>query len=434
MLKTVPLPDIKLGIDMLSDETSLPKGAVRMATNIDFDRAGNFNRRAGYTKVVNDVDFHSIRTMNQRGIVLVAKAGVLNTFDPTTYALTPVFDLHTTEPVDYTEHNGNVYFTNRSTIGWLPADATTWRSLGVVVPPGPICTPITTGALSPAKYTVAVSYVDDRGEESGLSPLTTVEVLAGFSGISLSGLQVVSGYRYRVYVTPPNGDVLYLNKEFTASYTTTKIDDQTQLRQADTFGLDTMMPGDFIRAHNGRLITGKDNVLYFSAPLRYGLRNPAHDHIMVSGMITFIEPVLGGVYVGAGTTVWFLEGGDPEKFVAKRVSTCKAIPRSSILIPGEHLPPKLVSPYPVALWLSTSGYTVGMADGSVVELHPDRIRVPPQQSGRSIFMIRDGIKQVVTVVNSAVSAGYGYAVDSPISPRITVGGVDESGVGTPSVS
>lgn len=434
MLKTIPLPDIKLGIDMLSDETSLPKGAVRTATNIDFDRAGNFNRRAGYTKIVTDTDFHSIRTMNQRGIVVVAKAGVLNTFDPTTYVLTPVYNMHTTEPVDYVEHNGHVYFTNRSTIGWLPSDSSTWRPLGVESPPGPIYTPDTAGALPPAKYTVAVSYVDDRGEESALSHLTTVELLVGFSGIVVSGLQVVSGYKYRVYITPPNGDVLYLNKEFTASYATTRIDDKTLLRQADTFGLSTMMPGDFIRAHNGRLITGKDNVLYFSAPLRYGLRNPAYDHIMVSGMITFIEPVLGGIFVGAGTSVWFMEGGDPEKFVMRRVSTCKAIPRSSILIPGEHLPPKLVSPYPVALWLSTSGYTVGMADGSVVELHPDRIRVPPQQSGRSIFMIRDGIKQVVTAVNSAVSAGYGFAHDSSISPRISVGGMDESGVGTPGVS
>ena len=72
-MKTERFPSITLGVDLLSNETSLPKGAVREAVNVDIDRVGNFSRRPGYTRVVAQSGFHSIKTLPQSGLVLVAQ-------------------------------------------------------------------------------------------------------------------------------------------------------------------------------------------------------------------------------------------------------------------------------------------------------------------------------------------------------------------------
>ena len=86
------------------------------------------------------------------------------------------------------------------------------------------------------------------------------------------------------------------------------------------------------------------------------------------------------------------------------------------MVSPEHFPEKLVPvDVPVALWLSTSGYVVGMPGGVTAELHPDRVKVPSGLSGRSVFLLREGRKQVITPVNSTSTATFGTARDSVIS-------------------
>lgn len=409
-METKKVPPITLGIDMLSDETAIPKGAVREATNIDINRAGQFARRKGYARVVAGAGWHSLRTFPQQGLVLAVQNSTLKALNPTTYSTVDLFTLNSPDRVDYCEHNGNIYFSNRTTIGWIPAGSSTARRLGVPYPDAPTLS-ATAGNLTAGKYSVGLTYVDDLGEESGLSDLVSIDLPNG-GGIALTMMQAPAGYKTRVYVSPPDGENVYLNQEFTSA-TTGAIRDNTRLKQGEGVALYPMVPGSFVRAFNGRLITGEGDALTFSEPLRYGAVALGYSKIKMNGAITFIEPVLGGVFVGAGTRVWFLAGGDISKAELRMVSGCKAIPCSSISIPAEHLPEKLVqTDYPVALWLSTSGYVVGLPDGQVKELQPDRARIPSTHAGRSVFLLRNGLKQVVTPVNSNIAAAYGTAVDS----------------------
>lgn len=86
------------------------------------------------------------------------------------------------------------------------------------------------------------------------------------------------------------------------------------------------------------------------------------------------------------------------------------------MVPPEHFPSEQVpAEAPVAVWLSTSGYVVGMPGGTTVELQPERLKVPSGLTGRSVFLLREGRKQVVTPVNSTSTATFGTAVDSVIS-------------------
>lgn len=410
--KNFPLPI--LGVDMLSAETALPKGAVRSAVNVDLDRAGRFSRREGQTQRDNTPGLHSLFYAPQKGWTLVAKDAELFKLDTSTYVRTSLATLRSPHPVDYTEYNGNLYYANRTTLGWVPSDSALARTVGVPVPPAPTLS-IGDGGLTPGTYGLVITLVDDRGEEGGASELQVIELPNG-GGIRMTNLPQIYGWTIFVYLTSPDGDILRLGAELPAVFPTYVVAETAQGGVCDTQHLIPMPGGDIVRWHNGRLITAKNGVLTISEPLRPHLHNPAHGVIPFSGHIAFVESVSDGIYVGDSRGVWFLAGRDAVKFEQRRVSSCRAVARSSVMVPPEHFPEKLVPvPEPVALWLSTSGYVVGMSGGATVELQPDRIKVAPGLSGRSVFLLRDGRKQIITPVNSTSTASFGTAVDSVIS-------------------
>jgi hypothetical protein len=66
----------------------------------------------------------------------------------------------------------------------------------------------------------------------------------------------------------------------------------------------------------------------------------------------------------------------------------------------------------VAVWLSTEGYMLGRPSGDVVSLHPDRVRVAAGLEGRSRFLVRNGVKQIITLVAATTTTGNGVAIDT----------------------
>lgn len=414
MSQTKPYPLPIAGVDTLSSETALGNGTVRSAVNVDIGRAGRFKRRAGYTRRVARTGMHSLFYAVQKGWTLVAQDAGLFRLDIDTYAMTPLATLNSPDKLEYTEYNGNLYFANKTTLGWVPSDSTVARPVGVPVPTTPTLS-VAAGGLTPGKYGVAITFVDDRGEESGATELQVINLPDG-GGIRLANLPQKLGWRIFVYITSADGDVLRWAAEFPAVFPSYVVAEIAQGGVLDTRFLVPLPPGDFVRWHNGRLFTAKNGALRFSEALRPHLHNPAHGVIPFSGHIAFVESVGDGLYVGDSRGVWFLSGTDPTKFELRRVSTCRAVAYSSIIVPPEHFPPKQVpAEAPVAVWLSTSGYVVGMPGGTTVELQPDRLKVPSGLTGRSAFLLREGRKQVITPVNSTSTATFGTAVDSVIS-------------------
>jgi hypothetical protein len=412
--QTKPYPLPIAGVDTLSSETALVKGAVRSAVNVDIGRAGRFKRRAGYTRRVAHPGLHSLFYAAQKGWTLVARDAELYRLDTDTYDLTPLAPLSSPDKLEYTEYNGNLYFANKTTLGWVPSDSSMARPVGVPVPLAPTLSPAP-GGLLPGRYGVAITVVDDRGEEGGATELQIIDLPEG-GGIRLSHLPQRLGWAISVYITSADGDVLRWAAQLPAVFPSYVVAETAQGGELDTQFLTPLPPGDIVRWHNGRLFTAKDGALRFSEALRPHLHDPAHGVIPFSGRITFVESVGDGLYVGDSRGVWFLSGTDPTKFEQRRVSTCRAVARSSIMVPPEHFPPKQVpAEAPVAVWLGTSGYVVGMPGGTTVELQPDRLRVPSGLTGRSVFLLREGRKQIVTPVNSTSTATFGTAVDSVIS-------------------
>lgn len=415
MSKTAAYPLPALGVDMLSNETAITRGAVRSAVNVDIGREGRYKRRAGYTRQIAVTGMHSLFYAAQKGWTLVAQDAALFRLDTSTYARTALATLNSANSVEYTEYNGNLYFANRTTLGWVPHDSSTARTVGVPTPGAPTLS-AASGGLTAGKYGVVITLIDDRGEESGASEFQVIDLPSG-GGVRMSDLPQHYGWTVVAYITSADGDSLRSAAQFPAVFPTYVAAETAQGGEVDTQFLIPLPPGDFVRWHNGRLFTAGDGVVRFSEAMRPHLHNPAHGVIPFSGRIAFMESVGDGIYVGDRRGVWFLAGTDPTKFEMRRVSAHRAVSRSSLVMPSRHFPEKEVpADTPVAVWLSTAGYMVGMPNGATVELQPDRLRVASGLTGRSALLMREGRKQVVTSVNSTSTSAATpeAAVDSVI--------------------
>ena len=408
--KDIPLP--RLGIDILSEETSLPAGAVRKAVNIDLGRTGVSQVRDGYRRVIPSTQLHSLYAI-KRSIGLLAIDGLTISYvNPTTFAVSALGQLNSAHPADFTEYNGSIYVVNRTSFMVFPQTSNIPVQCGLDKPQTPVLS-AGAGPLLPGTYSVAVTTVSASGEESPASDVVQIK-LTEVGGISVSSLPLGPG-KTRVYASAIDGEVLYRAEEFLSVIDTALVSEKPDGAKLTTQHLSRFPGGDMVRAHNGRLYVANGSDLLFSEPLRPHLYSPRHGVIPFTGGIKFIEAVLGGVFVGDSRGVWFLEGDDPSTARLKYVTSCRAVARSSVMVPGEHFDPKTIdSELPVALWLSTSGYTVGLPDGSTKELHPDRIKVPTGLTGRSVFYIRNGRKQVLTPVNSSSTSVAEAAIDSVI--------------------
>lgn len=410
-MQTVKIPMPVAGIDKLSNETSLQKNTWRTAMNVDIDRSGQAAVRDGFTRILTGADYHSTWYAVQRGWLLAGKGSTLVRVDPLTATETTLINVGNASPFSYTEYNGNLYVVCSTGLYYVPSSSSSVRRCGAPQPDAPSATPSANGGLAPGKYAVSISLTDDLWEESPTSSEVLVDLPTG-GGIQLSSLPIAAGYRVNIYVTPANGDILYHYASPPASFATHLVSANPSGAQCTTQFLAPFQGGRFVRWHNGRLYVVNGDTLYYSDAFRPHLTRLDHNFVQFSGAISFVEAVQGGIYVGDDRGVWFLDGGDPTKFVLKRTSGCLAVRGSSAIVPSEHFDPKVVQTnLPVAVWLSTSGYAVGTASGEVIELNYDTIRVSPGLVGSTAFSIRQGRKQLITLTSARTNAA-GLAEDS----------------------
>lgn len=407
----IPLP--LRGVDMLSEETTLTAGYVRAAENVDIDKSGAFSRRSGQTLVNPNVDTHSVYYWANRGWLLVAKGSAVFRVDPSTYAGTFVCAMGASDRVDFQEINGDLYMANTGSLWRVRAGEDFARTVGVAAPAAvPSVEPVTVGTFIPGAYMLAIAAVDDLGEESPLKAIGVTELPAA-GGFKLTGLAVDLGRTYRVYVSPPDGDEMYLATEFLAASAEQFVGEQPDGAQRASQHLEVLTPGSMLRQHAGRLYSVNGDTVTFSEPMRPHLTRPGHNFIRFVGSVRMCEPVEGGIFIGDDTGVVFLEGNDPVQFRRRQVSTHRVIAGSAIKLPGASIPVSEVSTATV-VWLSEAGYYLGLAGGSARALHPEKLAVAEHLTGKSAFVFRNGTKQIITLVDATTSQTFGVAIDTQL--------------------
>lgn len=420
MAKPYKLKKPVLGIDQLSDETNLLSDdtngitAIREGINIDVDVEGNVSRRGGYTKKLTGAGYHSLYE-SVRGWLMLCYKQQLGVYNEVTEVFTALTTMAENYLTSFAELNGNIYFVNPGHKGMIRADETAVRTFGVSLPditPGFAVS--VNGALTAGTYGVTFSIVNAIGEESPLAPLMVL-TLTEQSGIQGTLFSIVSGYKYRIYMTTTDGTELYQVAEFDADRASYLISEDNVGRRPATQYLSHMPFGYTIRAHSSRLYIATNDFVFYSEQFLPHLTNAAHNFLPTTGFTTMVQPVDTGIFIGDQTGVRFYKGEDPSTFEVEDVSTEIVVFGTAVAVPGAFLPKELAGGDVSAVWLTQSGYQVGLPSGEVVRLHTKQLQLPRYVQGCAAFSIKDGRKQLITPVNSNLLADASVALDSIIS-------------------
>lgn len=249
--------------------------------------------------------------------------------------------------------------------------------------PAPTVRAASGGALKAGYYQVCVTATDAAGRESGSTWPTQVYV-PDSGRIEVSGLP---GALVNIYVSPLNGDALYLTASTTASsYIIPLIGMQGP--QCPTLSLQPIPAGRIVREYHGRLLAADASGIYYSEPWLYGLYNPLRGYISLRG-ITLLEPAQTGVYVATAQKTYWLSGLDVDQVE----QIVELLPYGAV--PGSVA--RMENSNDLA-WFSSRGLVVGSQDGQVKNVQEETLAVGKAQAGALLFRDQDGMRQIVSAM------------------------------------
>ena len=140
-------------------------------------------------------------------------------------------------------------------------------------------------------------------------------------------------------------------------------------------------PGHLISYFNGRLLIGKENILFFTDALAIGRIDMRKGFKQLPQKLTSILPVDGGVYVSDLADTYWLAGKGPSDMTIRSVES-STIPGSGVVIDGSlHRDGQQGK---LALFTTTRGICMGTSDGQVVNLTQNKYRIPVAMRGATL--------------------------------------------------
>lgn len=368
------LPDHQLGVVERGRKAG---DYLRNAVNVDLTAAGTLQRRKGSTLVVPGSDCHSLWSDGEKAFYVDGTN--LKRFTGEVVATGLAYG----RPVSFCKApTSDVIWTDG-----VRLEAIGKGSLAVPTPnPAPTVTASTGGALHAGHYQVCITAVAADGRESGST--WPVQVQVQDSGrIEVSGLP---GTLVNIYVSPLNGDTLYLTASTTASSYIIPVMG-VQGAQCPTLNLRPLPSGRFVCEYHGRLLVADASGLYYSEPWAYGLYNPLRGYIPLAG-ITLLEPGQTGVYVATADKTYWLSGLDVDQ--VERV--VELLPYGAIEGSAAHIE----NSNDIA-WFSSRGLVIGTQDGQVKNMQEENVAVGAAQAGATLYREQDGMRQLVAAVSGA---------------------------------
>lgn len=400
------------GVNNVSQDQSLPRDengtitAARSLVNVDL-RAGKPSTRQGYVKVA-DGRCHSPGRLKGRAHVDVCNGDLVEVLPGG--ATGQVLRAGVGERrISYAEVLGDLWWSNGEVIRRLRRNDLVDVPIGPACPGAPDAEAYPTGGLAGGNYSVAATWFDAEGRESGAWGSVDVEVAEG-QGIRVFGIPAApeTAVLCRIYVSPPGGGELYAAKEVVAGVNNTLIN-AADVREA-TRALEVLWHEDFppctrLRWWNGRLFgVVARNTLIWSPALRPQLHHP--DAYMRRGVdITLFEPLANaGAWLCDHAKTYWLQGTDPARDWRCITKYDAAAQGASIIVPGTVV--GVDTSADVAFWISTDGvFSVGMPDGTLVRLKERQLRLPQGEEGAILLREHEGLRSLVMTYLSRGSNG-----------------------------
>lgn len=388
-----------------------PSNWLRKAVNVDLTQLGHPLRRSGYQQLVSGFT-HSLWSDEYINYGLCVREGQLcRVTTDNGVLITPLIDVVPTLPMAYVAVNSVVYYGNGVDKGRvIDGEVAHWG----ISEPGQPEVGITDGNLFPGTYHVALTFEDYYGEEYGASDPVEIVVESGAITVTPPTPWPDTANKCNVYVTQANSEIYYLTKSlFEPGAVTITQSDMGKGRVLETLDFKQPQSGHILAYFNGRIYIARNDTVFFTEPLRYGLTRPAQGIYMFPERVDLLAATNDGLYVGFKGQTAFLAGMDPYDVSQIAVQPYGPIPRAMTYIAGERLG---VSERHVPVWWGVDGTMVaGLAGGQVRQLTRDRLAVPKHELGAMMLREREGMSQVVSVLRRGGETNAMGASDSVVA-------------------
>lgn len=350
------------GIDTISRDVALRPSALRSCIDLDINRDGWLETRAGQTLASAVAGVHSLWS---DGSTLYGAVGASLVRIASDYSRTTLLTLPSNGPVSFSVGPDRVYFTQSSMTGQITSAGA--RQVGVHDGSMVAVAAAASGGLRAGTYAVGLSYIGASGEEGSLSGLAYVRI-AESGGLTLTLAWPADAASAWIYRTDANGDVLHKCATVPTGMTTYQIGVGDVSTTPSTQHLRRTPGGHIVRWWMGRLLIARGDTLWYSEPYRTHLCSPTRNFVRMPARLTMVEPVDGGVWVATARGVSFLAGTDPAQWNPKATKAAPPIPGCSAVVDPELFDGELgLGKSGTACWFGRRGFAFGTSSGQVIE-------------------------------------------------------------------
>ena len=353
-------------------------GEPSIILNANVEPDGSLVRRPGLEKVIDLPGAHSLWTNNKGLVLCAAESKVYRVLDGiTTVELADTGQADS--PMSYLEVDEKIYLSNKNWNGMYDPGLNTIGKWGVPVPVTPVLLQ-TKGSLPAGNYKVCLTAIGNYGRPSGNSGVTGI-TLSETGGINI--LNFPEGAT--VWMTDPNSFQFFYAGN---SSIITALPEQAE-------PIPTMWgvppdPMSHLCWAFGRVWGTRFKKVYYSEPYQPELFR------LTTGFFDFSETVLmiaktdHGLFVGCEVNTYFLSGANPAEMV-QTIAGIGVVPgtlcyASDLGELGKNVP----------VWVGKDGIYAGLADGRILNVVKEKLRIDPQQvQGASFYRVKDGRKQML---------------------------------------
>lgn len=388
------------GLNNKAQDNQGSADALKEGLNIDLDAQGWPRRRRGQTPRV-DGPAHSLGSVGE--YLLAWVDGNLNAYDVGPNGeLTLHATLRTLSDrfVSFTTDDFDTYWSNGVENGRIESDLSL-HPFWVPTPDPVSLAASANGGLASGNYEVSVTGVDASGRESGASSPVMIALTAG-QGITVSlPAAPTDAVKWRIYVSAPNGDVLYRCAERPSNVSAYAIGAHTPGAQLETAWLTVMPPCQRIRYGHGRIIGVTAGLVMYSEPYRLGLLRDTN-HLVLGHECTLMEPVgegdaTAGWWAADHKRTYFMGGANPREWSQIAKKDTAAVPGCSAVVAANHF--GLETTAPSVFFQGRNGvFYLGLPGGTLMPLREESLALPVDaERGTAALLMFDGIRQMLAV-------------------------------------
>lgn len=379
------------GLRNTVDPEEMSPADLVAAVNVDITDSKRIRRRSGFGPAVVAGSCHSLWSNGSSAFVVAGTdlLEVLPDFTTRTLrtGLTPLARMA------FEQLGHRVFFSNGFESGVIEDGAA--RDWGFAAPPLPAVA-VVAGSLQPGRYQYATTYVDAYDQESGAGRAGVIDIQEP-AGLAFSGFGEVPNRaaRLNLYLSQPNGELLYLVESLHRDSTATVVSAPTAaVVPLATQFLAPAPAGEHIAYSYGRMYVARGARVYVSEPYAPELFDLRKGYMLESA-VTMLAPIFGGLLVGTENEVGWIDGAEPDKAGYVHKAPHGVIPGTLAYGPTDDY----AEAGGVAAYFATDGGIMRASPGGqLVNLTRARYQYPRATDGAGVVRVTNGISQYLAVL------------------------------------